>query len=128
MTTREGVGGTMAKDEFEGTVRFVMTASTVPWEDPGQYVHDIAGTVRWPRAENLETLRCRCDRSLTMVDRTRDVVKERVGKLVVAFSPELSFATVCKRGLLVDVVIKEFDGANAFVEAKKWAEENQDRA
>ncbi|MHC4404105.1 MAG: hypothetical protein ACYTG0_30995 [Planctomycetota bacterium] len=34
----------MAKDEFEGSVRFVMTASTVPWEDPGQYVHDIAGT------------------------------------------------------------------------------------
>ena len=63
-----------------------------------------------------------------MVDRTRGVIKERVAKLVVTFSPELLFATVCKRGLLLDVAIKEFDGADAFVEVKKWAEENQDKA
>jgi len=34
----------MAKGEFEGTVEFAVTTGTVPWGDPGEYVHDIAGT------------------------------------------------------------------------------------
>ncbi|HUT58349.1 MAG TPA: hypothetical protein VNA25_10920 [Phycisphaerae bacterium] len=33
----------MAKDEFEGTVEFAVTTGTVPWGDPGEYVHSIAG-------------------------------------------------------------------------------------
>jgi len=34
----------MAKDEFEGSVEFTMTTGTVPWGDPGEYVHNIEGT------------------------------------------------------------------------------------
>jgi len=33
----------MAKDEFEGSVEFAMTTGTVPWGDPGEYVHNIEG-------------------------------------------------------------------------------------
>ena len=32
------------KNEFEGTVEFAMTTGTVPWQDPGEYVHTIEGT------------------------------------------------------------------------------------
>jgi len=31
------------KDEFEGSVEFAMTTGTVPWGDPGEYVHNIEG-------------------------------------------------------------------------------------
>ena len=34
----------MAKDEFEGPVEFAVTTGTVPWVDPGEYVHNIVGT------------------------------------------------------------------------------------
>jgi ribosomal protein S18 acetylase RimI-like enzyme len=33
----------MARDEFIGTVEFALSAGTVPWSDPGEYVHEITG-------------------------------------------------------------------------------------
>ncbi len=34
----------MKKVEFDGTVEFATTTGTVPWQDPSEYVHTIAGT------------------------------------------------------------------------------------
>ena len=33
----------MAKEEFSGTVEFVLSTGTVPWSNPGEYVHEISG-------------------------------------------------------------------------------------
>ncbi len=63
-----------------------------------------------------------------MVDKTRGVAKEAVGRLTVAFSPELLYATVYKPGLLVPEVVKDFDGPGAYARAQEWAESNQDAA
>jgi hypothetical protein len=33
----------MAREEFLGTVEFALSTGTVPWSDPGEYVHEIRG-------------------------------------------------------------------------------------